>query len=174
MRLFYLLLLIATVSCTHKSTKVDKATGTELENVAVNTVIKDTSMVTFVEIKGEVGVPDIESLQIRITNQGKETVAVCDSYNISALKSSEYKLLFGKKLDAPVLIPAREERVMNINLELDKIRYSKNTTYKFSTSCKSVNGESRTMPELFFLFKTPEMWKEGNSLVMMPDTIIDH
>lgn len=37
--------------------------------------------------------------------------------------------------------PAGEERVLTINLELDKIRYSKNTEYKFSISYRSGDSE---------------------------------
>lgn len=175
MKLLYLMLLLVMVSCTHKTAKENKTTGAELESMSIDTVLKDTFMSTPVEIKGQVGVSDIESLQIWITNRGKEAIAVDDSYRISALEPGrEPRLLLDRKLDAPVLVPAGEERALIINLELDKIRYSRNAEYMFSTSYKVAYAEGGAVSELFYLFRTPEMWKEGKSITLMPDTMIDH
>lgn len=174
MRLLYLLLLPVMISCTHKAAKEEKATEAETESMAVDTVVKETSMVTLVELKGQVGVPNIESLQVRIANQGKEAITVGDGYSISALESGEYRLMLGRKLDASFLVPTGEERTMIINLELDKVHYSKNTEYKFSVGCRAAYVEGGVMSELFCLFRTPEMWKEGKSITLMPDTMIDH
>lgn len=174
MKLLYLLLVLLVVSCTHKAAKKDEITGMGPEIVSIDTIVQDTSSVALVEIKGEVGVPDIESLQIRISNKDKENIVVCYGYSISALESGGKKLLLGKKLDAPVSIPVGEERVMKINLELDKVHYSKDTEYKLGVFCRSGNVEKGTLFESVFLFRTPEMWKEGKSITLMPDTLIDH
>lgn len=175
MKLLYLLLLLtATTSCSNRAAKEEKPDDPE-GMVVVNTIANDTSMVALVDIEGEVGVPDIESLQIRITNRSKEAIAVGESYRISAMEpGGEYRLLFGRKPDAPVLVPAGEERTLTINLELDKIRYFRNTEYVFSTSCRPVDAEGVAVSELFLLFRTPEMWKEGKSITLMPDTMFDH
>ena len=82
--------------------------------------------------------------------------------------------MLDRKLDAPVLVPAGEERALIINLELDKIRYTRNVEYMFSTSYKVAYAEGGAVSELFYLFRTPEMWKEGKSITLMPDTMIDH
>lgn len=81
--LYLLLLLTAMESCSNRAAKEEKPD--DLEGMAVvDTIANDTSMVALVEIEGEVGVPDIESLQIRVTNLRRKAIAVGESYRVSA------------------------------------------------------------------------------------------
>ena len=174
MRLLYLLLLSAMVSCTNKPAEENKAARLEQEGNVIDIIIKDTSAISHIEVKVEVGIPNIDNLRIFVTNNSGKTIAICDRYRISALEAGEDKLQFERSFDAPVLIPAGKGEEIIINLELDKVRYSKKTQYKFNTYYRTGDAEGGAVSELSCLFRTPEMWQEGKSLTLMPDTMIDH
>lgn len=170
MKYFYLFLLLVTiVSCSHEKTGTGQKV--KLDKKEENYSLNDTTINQSVEIKGKVGVPSLEYLQARIINNSIDSI-VCEGYIVSLLDGDSCQKLFYKDFVSPFYIFAENEHIIEINMELDKIHYYKNRKYQLSIIYKS--SLNNKLSKASFLFSMPEVWKKGNTLIVKPDTIIDH